>query len=208
MREGNKILILKYGTSNMYDCIDRHKAVIKKNGYCWFGKIGKMPGESKVKEVLVQECPQIVLYSQGKAYLCDVESYQIDKPNEGYPDYYDSFLFGRAIIPSMYFKLLSIKELEIEELAKCVICKSGRNVLETLTRSMNSFFYAELPDENYTKPEPKEKRERKPKKVVKKEVASNDCIYRIDGICENKRCISYEYECSRPSMCAKQKTKK
>lgn len=208
MIEGNKVLILKYGTNNMYDCIEKHKELIEKNGYCWFGKIGKMPGETKVKEIMDQEISQIVLYSQGKAYLCDVEGYQIDKPDKGYPAYYDSFLYARNIMPSMYFRLSSLSELKIEELSKCVISKSGRNVIETLTRSMNSFFYAELPDKNYKKPEVKEKKERKPKKVEKKEVASNDCIYRIDGICENKRCISYEYECISPSRCAKQKTKK
>lgn len=158
MIEGNKVLILKYGTSNMYDCIERHKEVIDKNGYCWFGKIGKMPGESKVKEILEQEVSQIVLYSQGKAYICDIDSYKISKPNACYPSYYESYLFSRNIVPSMYFRLLSMKKLDTEELAKCVISKSGRNVLETLSRSMNSFFYAELPDKNYRKPEVKKRK--------------------------------------------------
>lgn len=47
MREGNKVLILKYGTSNMYDCIDRHKAVIEKKVIAGLIKLEKCLGNLK-----------------------------------------------------------------------------------------------------------------------------------------------------------------
>ena len=46
--KGDKFLILRY-SNGIYDCIKKHKEVLNKIGYCWFGKIGVVPSESALK---------------------------------------------------------------------------------------------------------------------------------------------------------------
>lgn len=102
MDEGTNFLVLKYGKSNMFDCIGNHKKVIEQLGYCWFGKIGKAPGISSLNLILDKEKKTVVLYCQGEAFLCDLMEVSTQRPSEGYPQYYDAFymeeLFSQAFI--------------------------------------------------------------------------------------------------------------
>lgn len=207
IRKGDKFIVLRYGTG-MYDCIARHTEVINQFGYCWFGKIGIAPSEKVIHSKLNKERMYAILYCQGKAHLCEVIEVSTQKPEEGYPTYYDSFLFGRNINPKLYFKFGSIEPMKGSDLAKCVIMSSGKPLVETLSRSMASFFYAEYPEKRrvieHTANNSKENSKKKGKEkngVVDK----HSCIYRKDGTCTNRKCISFQYECTRPSACIKQK---
>ena len=43
-----KLIVIKYGQNNAYDCIACHKNVIDELGFCGFGKIGKAPNLDKI----------------------------------------------------------------------------------------------------------------------------------------------------------------
>ena len=208
IEKGDKFIILKYG-SGIYNCIERHQEVLDKCGYCWFGKIGVSPSEFAIKSKLNPERMLAVLYCQGTAHLCTIIDIATSKPEAGYPSYYEQFLYARNIIPKMYFKLGSIELLPAGELTKCVTMSSGRTLAETVSRSMASFFYGECPEDDVIiQPKPAVEKQRTPKPKAKKKLTvydKNSCVYRKDGMCTNKRCINYEYDCDRPSTCIKQK---
>ena len=207
IKKGDRFIVLKYGTG-IYDCIKQHTEVIDKLGYCWFGKIGVALSIKAIHSKLNEERMYVILYCQGKAHLCDLLEVSEDRPETGYPTYYDSFLFGRGIHPQMFFKLGSIMPMSSEELAECTILSSGKPMVETVSRSMASFFYAEYPEDRREIDPLETKAVKKPKKAVRKKAAvvdKNSCVYRKDGLCTNRRCVNYQYDCDRPSSCVKQK---
>ena len=211
IKERTRFIVLKYGTG-INDCIQLHKNVISKYGYCWFGKIGVAPSENSIFHKLNEEELFAVLYRQGIIHLCRFDKISFDKPSGGYPVYYESYFFNRNITPSIYFRLLSIEEMDYSVFAKCVSLGSGNKLLDTVSRSMASFFYGILPDSTYVKPVKKEKRientdEKKIRSKVntKGKIVENSCKYSKDGICTCKSSVNYEYACERPSTCIKQK---
>ena len=205
---GDKFLVLRY-SNGMYNCIKNHRAVLEKNGYCWFGKIGVVPSERALGEKLNSDKPLVVLYCQGDAFVCSLIGVSTEKPSEGYPLYYNAFMYDRNIFPKMYFKLGSLEEIPKEIFAKCISLSSGRPLTETVSRSMASFFYGDYPVADnlvlleYV-PVKKEKKERKTRRKQSVIVDKNSCVYQVDGFCTNRRCINYKYECERPSSCMKQ----
>lgn len=179
----------------------KHREVIEFKGYCWFGKIGVVPSQKAIDAITKEATPKIILYSQGKGYVADVSEIRYEKPDNGYPEYYNDELFDKLIFPKSYFKLLDIQALSNEDLSKLRIVSSGRQAIETFNRSMSSFFFAE-----YGKSRPVEiKRNKIDANSKKKELDMNDCSYRKNGICNRKGFASYEFECSRPSTCIGQK---
>ena len=208
---GDKFLVLRYSTG-IYDCISNHKSVLDELGYCWFGKIGVVPSERALKEKLNRDKPLVALYCQGDAYISQLLEVSDEKPVEGYPAYYQKFMFDRNIYPKMYFKLGSLEEFPKEIFARCISLSSKRPLAETVARSMASFFYGEYPTEELSssltvsipekKIEPKKAAQRQKKNTI---VDKYSCVYQEDGLCTYKRCINYGYECERPSSCIKQK---
>lgn len=208
LENGDRFIVLRY-SNGIYDCIQQHKNVLSQYGYCWFGKIGMAPSAQNIRSILDPDRMLAVLYCQGDAFLCSVLDLSENRPSEGYPHYYESFMYNRAIFPKMYFKLGSIEKLDKDVFAKCIAFKSRKPLYDTVSRSMASFFYGEYPSEEttiqITRPEKKEKKAPTKKDNSKKAVDVNSCVFQIDGICQNRRCISYQYECDRPRSCAKQK---
>jgi hypothetical protein len=196
-----KAIILRYGTNIVADCIEKHQEVTESTGYCWFGKIGTVPSDKVINTVLDGKNPKIILYSKGIAYICDFTEIKKDKPASGIPEYYQEYLYDQLIIPKIYFKLTCIEKLDAVELSKYRVCSSQTPVMETLNRSMSSFFFVEKGE---LAVEYKPEKKAKSKKETKVN-APNSCKYKKDGKCNNKACISYLYECERPSMCMKQK---
>lgn len=200
-------MVLRY-SSGSFDCIGKHKEVLDKYGYCWFGKIGSAPSIKMIEEKLNPENPLIVLYNQGKVHLCRFSEAKIDTPECGFPEYYKKQLFEKNNYPCMYFKLTSIEEIKPEDLKNCVNQKSRNNIMDTVSRSMASFFYGEYPEKKEEKPLVKPSAKRKTPSIDKQNQgikARNTCIFRIDGFCTDKKCINHDYECDRPSFCARRK---
>lgn len=200
IQNGQKVLVIRYGTNIVADCIDKHKEVIKNNGFCWFGKIGTAPSDKVIKSVFEEDAPVIILYSKGVAHIAELEDITKDKPVGGYPGYYNEYLYDKQLYPKIYFKLKTIEPMDINELSQYRIASSGNTLLFTLNSSMSSFFLAEHgkgtigTTKKNSVPSVKDK---------KQPVSNRECKYQEDGYCNNKRCINYQYECIHPDVCLK-----
>lgn len=146
MKANQKFLVMKYGTKIMEGCIKKHIEVLDNYGYCWFGKIGTTPSNDFMKEVMAAAKPIMILFGREGVYECVLEQYSFEKPHDGYPEYYDKILFAdEDTIPSAYYKIIRIKEIRKEQLNKYVTVKNGKNLLETVSRSMAPFFRGVVP---------------------------------------------------------------
>lgn len=205
LQPGQKLLILRYGVNIEENCIDLHKQIILSKGYCWFGKIGIVPSKSSYAPVLGEDNPAIILYNRRAAYLCDLLDICFDKPIDGYPSYYQRAFFDRYEFPRCYFKIGSITEIKKESLLGFFVVSSGNDALTTLNNARTSFLfvsYGKLNEEELEKIRIKKASLQRENRSV---LSVNDCFYRKEGICTLKSCISYQYECERPSSCAKQR---
>lgn len=102
-----------------------------------------IPTKKAISAIQSEEFSKIVLYSQGKGYVASDSDIAYEKPEEGYPEYYEKELFDELVFPKSYFKLTEIESFSSEVLSKLRIVSSGSPALETLNRSMSSFFFAE-----------------------------------------------------------------
>lgn len=205
IQPGQKMLIVRYGVNIEENCIELHKRIVLSKGYCWFGKIGIVPSKSSYLPVLGEDNPFMILYNRRAAYLCDFLDICFDKPDDGYPSYYQNAFFDRYEFPGCYFKLGSITEIDIERLSEFYVVSSGNDALTTLNSARTSFLfvsYGKLSDEEVEKIRIKKANMQKDNRPV---LSVNDCYYKKEGICTLKSCISYQYECERPSSCAKQR---
>lgn len=201
LKQGQKLLVLRYGKQIIENCIELHQTKIEELGYCWFGKLGTIPSKKSIDAMFVEENPMLILYARSSAYICEVSEVIYDKPNEGVPDYYQAELFDKLSFPTVYFKLISIEPLDINALEKFTVVSSGSTAINTLMHSMSSFLFVSYGKSQITVEKPKET-----KKVSKREkLAENDCMYRKEGRCGLRGFVNYQYECDRPAYCIRQK---
>ncbi len=191
-------LVVRFGNNIKTNCINEHKRVLEEYGKCWFGKLGRVPSSGLLKSV-VDNNGKLLLYSAQESYWCDFTSISYERPNSYYPSYYDDLLYKEQKEPSIYFELTNIEDADMTSIEKYIVSSSGRNLTDTLRRSMNSFFLIE-PKGKDTNLKVKEIHTKKHGCIVK-----NECKYRIDGVCGKKGFVSYQYECDRPSVCIGQK---
>ena len=148
LEEGQKLLVLRYSDFLQKNCIQLHVDLIDKLGFCWFGKIGQRPSQKFITQIMAFDKPQILLHSSTKSFLCEVLEVTYDKPESGYPQYYEEALFRRNHNPSAYFKLKSIEQVP-KNILKSFIVVSSKNYLSlSLHRSMNSVFFVEYSNLN------------------------------------------------------------
>lgn len=198
MKDGQKILIIRYGTNIISDCIEKHLEVVKKYGYCWFGKIGTSPSVKVLDAVSTEEEPMIILYSKENAYSASLLEISKDIPIEAYPDYYNKYLYAEDLYPSVYFKITDMQKMDVNELEKYSIASSGNRLLSTLYSSMSSFFIAK-----YGKGTSVSKKQTGATGSNKFTVGSKECKFLEAGYCRNKRSINYQYDCIHPELCLK-----
>lgn len=201
--EGQKSVIIRYGTNIIPDCIEKHVETIKDNGYCWFGKIGVVPSKKVMDAVLAEDTPIIVLYSKGTAYIAALEEISQERPDKGYPEYYQAELFEKLIYPKSYYKFTSINKMKKEDMEKLRVVSSGSDAISTLNRSMSSFFYVEYGKTILFVDRTERKQLKKKNENI--QLAVNDCVYKKDGKCNKKGFVSFQFECKRPSSCMGQK---
>lgn len=201
LQQGQKLLVLRYGKQIIENCIELHKEIIEEIGYCWFGKLGTAPSKKSIDAVLEEDNASIILYARNSAFLCRICEVTYDKPEEGYPDYYNTELFEKCSYPTIYFKLTTLEQIDVNELEKFTVISSGNSAINTLMHSMSSFLFISYGKAEITKLELKEK----PKKTKKEKLPENDCVYKKDGKCSLKSFVNYQYECNRPSTCMRQR---
>lgn len=143
IKQKTDMLCLRFVDVGKLDCIDEHKAIIKKNDYVWFGKIGVKPAKSKVEAMLDDGNGYIMLKKPNGVYLCEFDAFSNDKPEDHeYPTYYNNKnLIGEREF-SMWFRIREILEFEDKEILNEIIIKSSREkFMITANKSMSSLFY-------------------------------------------------------------------
>ena len=194
---GQNILVLRYSSAIRIDIIEQHQAIIAERGYCWYGKLGGITREIVIHAIKISESPIIMLYSKGKAFLCDFVEMTTEKPIDGYPKYYDE----QQIYPSCYFKLTSIEPVDLSILNHLYVRSSKRKLSEVFSKQCMSSTLLVAYDEIKDLPKyVNTQRSRSNEKLGKE-----NCRFKKQGICTLSSCINYQYECDRPSACAKQK---
>ena len=194
---GQNLLLLRYSPSIRKDIIEQHQAIISELGYCWYGKLSGVTSDRIIHAITKTSCPMIMLYSKGKAFLCEFIEMTTEKPKNGYPEYYDT----EYIYPNCYFKLKSIDPIDLELLSHFYVRSSKRNLSEVFSKQCmsSSLFvaYEEILDlPTYVKPKDAS---------VKHTLGKDECRYMKQGNCTLSNCINYGYKCERPSTCKKQK---
>lgn len=203
MELNDKILLLRYSDFHGISTVNVHVQVVEENGKCWWAKIGKQPSEKYLKEYLEQNEKVCLLYTPGILHICKLGKVLFERPKDSYPAYYDEYIFGKENEPRTFFELLEIKPIDVSFLSDYVVSVSGKEALYDLKKTISSYIFIQHRDAPR-----KEKKKRCPTTVKKTEVSNKDCMYRIDGHCNNKSCVNYQYECFRPEYCIKQKKKK
>lgn len=204
MNNNKKILILRYSDSHGIDTIKEHSAVIQECGSCWWAKIGKQPSPEYIEKIMQQEDKIILLYTAGILYRATLLNVMRERPQSRYPAYYEKYIFNTDQEPSVYFELSSIVREELTFLEDYVISSSGKEALYDLKKTISSYMFVQ----HKSIPIPQ-----KPKRVIpeKKKVEikyvydRTGCVYKKNGKCTNKSCVNYQYECTRPQYCLKQK---
>jgi len=192
LKPGQHFLVLKYNTTIEPKCIELHQEVIERNGFCWFGKVGKYPSKLILEKVLGEENPAMILFAKNRAHICGLEGVSFSKEKEGVPSYYEE----KYIIPDIYFKLKFIEPIEIDSVSNAVVCSSGKKLKDSLFRTMASFTLYQMDGD---------KEEAAEKIVIIPEndkVATQDCKYQTNGKCGRKGFVNYKYECERPNNCS------
>lgn len=77
---GQKVLLFRVNMNVKKDAIEKHEEVLLKDGFCWFGKIGRIPMREKIEEVLKEKYPHILLYTKKKLFLCDIDDSSFIRP--------------------------------------------------------------------------------------------------------------------------------
>lgn len=200
IKKGQCFLLLKLGNTPGIDCIMEHRKIIEKYGYCWLGKAGKISSQKNIMWVLKEDNPILLIYINRELYICRLTDVSTEVPTEAVPSYYEEYLYEQCIFPNMYFRITSIDEYDITNLEKYTVVSTGNNVGAILPRCMASSIFAEYKDDNIIRDYGKGI------KLKQRELLDkNDCIYRKFNKCTLKTCINFQYECDRPSTCAKQK---
>lgn len=202
LNENQKILVLRYGNNIIKDCIEKHIEVLTENGYCWFGKIERAPSTKVLESVLINGKGTLILYSRSASYLCGFSEVTVEQPTQGYPLYYNSYILNKGNLPSIYLKLNSIEKKDSNFLSQFVVCSSRNNLVDTLSRSMNSLFLVEDTRAKLNRTQVFDS-----PKISRSEgvLDENDCRYRKNGKCNHRYNVNYQYECLKPSICLKQR---
>jgi len=200
MSMNNRILLLRYSDFHGVHTIAEHQKVINQRGHCWWAKIGKQPSEKYLDEFLSQDERTVFLYTADHLHKCSLGTVIRERPANDYPDYYKRDIFGSEEEPTVYFELCSIEEIDLSCLDNYLICSSGKEVLYDLKKTISSYMF--IQDRNIPLPPKPAPRSTKPKKVV---LDQSSCVYKKDGVCTNRSCVNYSYECLRPRYCLKQR---
>lgn len=196
-----KILILRYGSNIMSNCMQLHQEVLDNNGYCWFGKLGRAPSDKVIQQILMDGKGYVVLYAREGVYVAKFTEVTNKRPLNAYPEYYNSLLYDEGYIPSVYFKLVTLESLPGGILQNLVVSSSKNALMDTLNKSMNSFFCAEYKG----KQEPIKGQKHVEKEEKKINPVVDGCRYRENGKCNRRGFVNYQYECERPKSCVGQK---
>ena len=119
--------------------IGAHNQIILKNGFVWFGKMGKPISNNVIDLLRVVKCEKILLISSGKyeRYWAYIE--EITRNLDDYsavPEYYRD----KVEHVGVWFKITKFEPAPKDVMSKCIIRSSGVSLSTVSRSSMNPFF--------------------------------------------------------------------
>lgn len=124
--------------------IKAYNEIIKEKGYVWYGK---PVGKDKVRIILSDENPRILLIRSGKtgrywAYLDDIR--RVCPEPEVIPDYYrqekDKF--------NAWFRIIRFEKVPANIMSQCTVVSSGAKLGHASHYSMSPYFFIDIPEED------------------------------------------------------------
>lgn len=202
MVKGQSVLLVRYSSKIIDNCMQHHKDVADKEGFCWYAMLGMIPSDKIITAAMSEEKPTVVMLGYNKVHICKLGGIEKNVPSDHFPAYYNELVFSRNQRPGCFLKLENIQEITDDVLHRLFVMSSGRTVYDVVHNHCQSPFLLvsfDWVDETKLK-----------KKTEKKSETSmlgvNECVYKgLDGKCGRKTCVSYTYECKNPSICSKQK---
>lgn len=202
MSKGQSVLLVRYSSKIIDNCMERHKEVADKNQYCWYAMLGMIPSDKIISAAMSENRPTVVMLGYNKVHVCKLAGVEKIMPSDHFPGYYHDLVFVRNQKPGCYLKLEDIQESDEEILHRLFVMSSGRTVYDIVHNHCQSPFLLvsyDFVDEIKLK-------KKVEKKVEVQKLGINECTYRSeDGRCGRRTCVSYSYECNNPSNCSKQK---
>lgn len=140
MKKGTRYLILKYGENEVKDTPQKHMDVIEKDGFCWFGKMGR--ALSQKAKGIVTDSRGVFLYVRGRVFYGDVEEISEERKYENIPDYYREVYYKYEEYPSVYLKMTRLVEVNPDILNDLYVDTTQKTVAEGITHCMNPTIFA------------------------------------------------------------------
>lgn len=125
--------------------IKAHNAVIEKEGYVWYGKLGNKVSSKTQNDVLENQNPRILLIHSGavKRYWAYIDRIQIETPPmKVIPVYYQN----RTKDFSTWFRVLKFEEAPRDVLSRCFVASSGTPLSTASRHSMSPYFIIDYID--------------------------------------------------------------
>ena len=123
--------------------IAAHSALIEKNGYAWFGKMGSALSSDTIKMVM-EACPaKVLLIHSGtqKRYWAYVDDISREYPGDGeYPDYY-THLSNKI---KTWLRIIRFEDAPKKIMSKCTVMSSGIPLSYASRHSMSPYFRIEV----------------------------------------------------------------
>lgn len=138
---GSKIFVLRYNENYIADAMEIHRDKCKENGNCWYGKAGKKPNMSKLKEFMGNGI-NMIFYNKNKTYVCKLIDVSEKKPSSGYPDYYNNSMWR----PNSWYLITELTRVDKDILNKLVVLSTGKKMSDTINSSMTSFYFTQAMD--------------------------------------------------------------
>lgn len=119
--------------------IAAHEKIIARQGYVWFGKFGTPIARSKVRLVLDQNDPKILLIHSGHddRWWASVSAIERDAPETGYPAYYGDDLSKFHC----WFRITRLEKAFPNVMSQWVVPSSGKPLSEASRYSMSPYFF-------------------------------------------------------------------
>lgn len=145
-------IVVRFSHMDDVDVIKSIEEVIKKRGYCWFGKYGQAIATESIRRLT--KGGKITLYAmlvrkhkhKGKnhqsisAHQFECKEISQKQPPQGtYPEYYDRF--GHRISSWLKLETSNINQVQLEDV---ITVSSGESVTHSLSSSIRGHFFCYL----------------------------------------------------------------
>lgn len=131
------VFVLRYNDNYIEDAMVIHKKICDKEGFCWYGKVGKKPNIKRLNEIIEKKGTNILFYNKKLSFIGKLMEVSLVAPMNNVPDYYANSMRK----PSVWLKVSSLCKIQQEVLSDLLIISTGKTMEETINSSMTSFYF-------------------------------------------------------------------